>query len=85
MLDMGNVNKHHKPASFNHKSTDSWDFIDRVIHAAMYILTAVTISVTSCLGPLMGAPQCRVSISRNGNVACLCRLFSSMSHVAFMK
>ena len=59
---MRNVNKHHKPASFNHKSTDSWDFIDRFIHAAMYIWTAVTISVTSCLGPLMGAPNvaCRI-------------------------
>ena len=32
-------------------------------------------------GPLMGGPQCRMSILRNGNVACLCRLFSSMSCV----
>ena len=33
----------------------------------------------------MGTPQCRMSILRNGNVACLCRLFSPMSHVEFKK
>ena len=32
------------------------------------------------LGALDGGPQCRMSILRNGNVACLCRLFSSASH-----
>ena len=36
-------------------------------------------------GPLMGDPQCRMSILRNGNVACLCPLFSPMSHVKFKK
>ena len=36
-------------------------------------------------GPLMGGPQCRMSILRNGNVACLCRLFSPMSDVEFKK
>ena len=36
-------------------------------------------------GPLKGGPQCRMSILRNGNVACLCPLFSSMSHVKFKK
>ena len=36
-------------------------------------------------GPLMGGPQCGMSILRNGNVACLCRLFSPMSHVEFKK
>ena len=29
--------------------------------------------------------QCRMSILRNGDVAYLCRLFSSMSHVQFKK
>ena len=38
-----------------------------------------------CLGPLTGGPQCRMSILRNGNVACLCRLFMAMSHVEFKK
>ena len=33
----------------------------------------------------MGGPQCHMSILRNGNVACLCRLFSPMSHVEFEK
>ena len=28
---------------------------------------------------------CRLSILRNANVACLCRLFFTMSHVEFMK
>ena len=37
------------------------------------------------LGPLMGASQCRMSILRNGSVACHCRLFSPMSHVKFKK
>ena len=31
----------------------------------------------------MGGPQCRVSILRNSNVACLCLLFSPMSRVEF--
>ena len=34
---------------------------------------------------LEGGPQCRMSISRNGNVACHCHLFSLMSHVEFKK
>ena len=37
------------------------------------------------LGSLMGGPQCRMSILRNGNVACPCHLFSPMSHVEFKK
>ena len=42
---------------------------------------------TAYMGPLMGAgvPKCRMSILRNGNVTCLCRLFSIMSHVEFTK
>ena len=36
-------------------------------------------------GPLIGGPQCRMRILRNGNVACHCRLFSPMSHVEFKK
>ena len=36
-------------------------------------------------GSLVGGPQWRTSILRNGNVACLCRLFSPMSHVKFKK
>ena len=36
-------------------------------------------------GPLMGIPQCCVSISSNGNVPCPCHLFSPMSHVEFKK
>ena len=35
------------------------------------------------MGPLMGGPQCRMSILRNGNVAYACRLFYPMSHVEF--
>ena len=34
-------------------------------------------------GALYGGPQCRMSILRNGNVACPCRLFYPMSHVKF--
>ena len=37
------------------------------------------------VGPLMGGPQCRMSILRNANVACLCRLFMAISHVEFKK
>ena len=41
---------------------------------------------TPVLGPLMGvAGACRMSILRNGNVGCPCRLFSPMSHVEFKK
>ena len=29
----------------------------------------------------MGGPQCHMSILRNDNVACPCRLFSPMTHV----
>ena len=32
-----------------------------------------------------GGPQCRMSILRNGNVACFYRLFLPMSHVEFKK
>ena len=32
-----------------------------------------------------GGPQCRMSILRNGNIACLFHLFFSMSHVEFKK
>ena len=35
-------------------------------------------------GPCWGF-LCRTSIFENGNVACLCRLFSNMSHVEFRK
>ena len=34
---------------------------------------------------LDGGPQCHMLISRNGNVACPCRLFPPMSHVDFKK
>ena len=37
------------------------------------------------VGHLMGCPQCRMSVLRNRNVACLCRLFSPMSNVEFKK
>ena len=37
------------------------------------------------LGPFMGGSPCRVSILRNANVACLCRLFMPMSHVESKK
>ena len=36
-------------------------------------------------GPLMGGPQCRMSILRNGHVTFPCHLFSPMSHVEFKK
>ena len=31
----------------------------------------------------MEGPQCRMSVLRNGNTACHCRLFYLMSHVEF--
>ena len=34
-------------------------------------------------GPLMGGPQCRMSILRYGNIAYPCRLFHQMSHIEF--
>ena len=34
---------------------------------------------------LDGGPKCRMSILRNGNVACPCRLVLPMSHVEFRK
>ena len=37
------------------------------------------------VGALNGFPQSRMSILRNGNVACHCCLFSPMSHVKFKK
>ena len=39
------------------------------------------------VGPLTwgGGAQYLMSILRNGNVTCLCRLFSPMSHVIFKK
>ena len=37
------------------------------------------------VGPLMGGPECSMSILRNRNVACRGRLLSSMSHVEFKK
>ena len=36
-------------------------------------------------GALDGGSRCRMSIFKNGNVACLCRLFSTMSHVEFKR
>ena len=39
----------------------------------------------SIKGPFMGGPQCCMSVLRNGNVACPCRLLSPMSHVEFKK
>ena len=36
-------------------------------------------------GALDGGPKCRMSILRNCNVACPCRLFFPMSHVEFKK
>ena len=36
-------------------------------------------------GALDGGSRCRMSILRNENVACLCRLFMPMSHVEFKK
>ena len=36
-------------------------------------------------GALDGGSRCRMSILRNDNVACLCRLFMPMSHVEFKK
>ena len=37
------------------------------------------------IGALDGGPHCRMSILRDGNVACPCRLFSLMSHVESKK
>ena len=34
---------------------------------------------------MMGGPQCCMSILRNGNFACLCRLFFTMSNGEFKK
>ena len=44
-----------------------------------------SIIITVRVGPLTGGPECRMSILRNSNVACLCRLFMAMSHVEFKK
>ena len=40
-------------------------------------------STVCTMGPLIGGPQCRISILRNDNVACPCRLFYPISHVEF--
>ena len=45
----------------------------------------IGISIPMEDGALDGGPQCRMSILRNANVACHCRLFSPMSHVEFKK
>ena len=37
------------------------------------------------VGALDGGSPCRLSILRNANVACLCRLFMAMSHVEYKK
>ena len=46
---------------------------------------AVSEGQRGSLGALNGGSPCRLSILRNGNVACLCRLFMPMSHVEFKK
>ena len=38
-----------------------------------------------CLGPLMGGPQCLMSILRNGKGTCWFHLLSQMSYVKFKK
>ena len=55
------------------------------VRAVLADVRAVLVVRAGTLGPLMGGPQCRMSILRNGNVACLCRLFMAMSHVEFKK
>ena len=42
-------------------------------------------SCMAVMRPLMEGTECHMSISRNGNVACVCHLFSSMSHAEFKK
>ena len=37
------------------------------------------------VGAVDGGSPCRLSILRNANVTCLCRLFVPMSHVEFKK
>ena len=42
-------------------------------------------SIRYMYGALDGGSRCRMSILRNGNVACLIRLFMPMAHVEFKK
>ena len=54
----------------------AWWIVDRSTVYGSFKLTA---------GALDGGSPCRLSILRNANVACLCRLLMSMSHVEFKK
>ena len=68
-----------KPINSNRKSKSVRVYLNK--------RTINKVEINAKVGPLMGGggPQCRMSILRNGNVACLCRLFFSMSHVKFKK
>ena len=47
--------------------------------------TVIGLGHTVSLGAFDGGSPYRLSILRNANVACLCRLFMAMSHVEFKK
>ena len=51
----------------------------------LHCLVPVLMAPFSVIGALDGLSPCRLSILRNANVACLCRLFIAMSHVEFKK
>ena len=47
-------------------------------------LFIIALSNYGCKGALDGeGAKCRISISKNSNITCLCRLFSPISHVDF--
>ena len=46
-------------------------------------VSTIISGVLEYVGPLMGDPQCHMSIFLNGNVTRPCRLFSLMSHVKY--
>ena len=62
------------------------------VFVRVFVRACVCLCVCVCVcgggssgGALDGGSPCRLSILRNANVACLCRLFMSMSHVEFKK
>ena len=67
----GNIQESNNPAKYIKKSDPTME-------------TRETSLVMVYMGPLMGFP-CHLSILRNGNVTCLCRLFLPMPHVKFKK
>ena len=57
------------------------DFVHNLSHSGRHWKVSTDLALTGGGG---GVP-CRLSVLRNGNVACVCRLFMPMSHVEFEK